>query len=459
MDRWNYGTEGPPTVTVIIPTFNRDQYLGEAIRSILCQTYPPAQVIVVDDGSTDSTREVASEFGDRIEFVAKNNGGKSTAVNAGLNKAKGRYTWIFDDDDVALPDALERVVETLEDHPDCGFCYSGAYYAFTNPETHGIGPISGESDLPRLGRQGLLLALAQRCFLGGARVFARTECYRDIGGFDEALVRSQDYDFALRLAARFRGVRTYGGPTFLIRVHAGRRGTATDSFQTSELRARHAKYNRTLFAKFARETPLELFLPEGRALAGNYREALLRRMRILASHGAFDVVLCDVEELCSSSEAWATGSVTRHERRIIAAIAESLSRRGLDVSTLTRLSESESPAARQMIADIQRFPQDLGPASRRVRWIAKRTSRAVSGASKATRAVVRGVGYGYSGIEVGRSPGQRIPRRTPRSAYGSLHRVGRTLGRAGNKSRLLLLSRQTERASLSTQATRSPWQI
>src|SRR5262245_55635717 len=109
---------GLPRITVVVPTYDRAHYLGESLDSVLAQTLPAAEVIVVNDGSTDRTEEVLARFGDRLQVLRTPQGGKSVAVNAALAVAKGEYVWILDDDDVAMPDALERLVAPLESAPE-----------------------------------------------------------------------------------------------------------------------------------------------------------------------------------------------------------------------------------------------------------------------------------------------------------------------------------------------------
>ena len=110
-----------PRVSVLIPTYNRAEYLAECLDSILEQTLRPYEVIVVDDGSSDATRQVLNNYESGIKIIKSPNRGKPAALNLGLAAATGKYVWVFDDDDVALLDALERFVAPLEAHPEYGF--------------------------------------------------------------------------------------------------------------------------------------------------------------------------------------------------------------------------------------------------------------------------------------------------------------------------------------------------
>jgi glycosyltransferase involved in cell wall biosynthesis len=107
-------------VSVLIPTFNRANYIVESLESVLSQTRRPAEVIIIDDGSTDDTVERLAPYMQRIAYLRKENGGKSSALNLGMKAVTGEYVWIFDDDDIAYPDALARHAEVFASNPHIG---------------------------------------------------------------------------------------------------------------------------------------------------------------------------------------------------------------------------------------------------------------------------------------------------------------------------------------------------
>lgn len=107
----------PRLVSIIVNNFNYARFLPEAIESALSQTYPRTEVIVVDDGSTDDSREIIARYGDAIFPVLKENGGQGTAFNAGFAASRGEMILFLDADDLLLPTAVARAVE-LFDHPD-----------------------------------------------------------------------------------------------------------------------------------------------------------------------------------------------------------------------------------------------------------------------------------------------------------------------------------------------------
>ena len=110
---------GQPRVSVVIPTYNRRGYVQEAIDSVLAQTYEDFEVIVVDDGSTDDTREVVERIRDpRVHYMYQSNAGRSAARNNGIAHSAGEYVAFLDDDDLYLPDKLASQVAFLEQHPE-----------------------------------------------------------------------------------------------------------------------------------------------------------------------------------------------------------------------------------------------------------------------------------------------------------------------------------------------------
>jgi glycosyltransferase involved in cell wall biosynthesis len=111
-----------PLISCIVPVFNGERYLGEALDSILAQTYRPIEIIVVDDGSTDGTGELVARYGDRIRYFRQNNEGAPTARNAGLSAARGAFVAFLDSDDLWHPDKLERQMGRFEAQPELDLC-------------------------------------------------------------------------------------------------------------------------------------------------------------------------------------------------------------------------------------------------------------------------------------------------------------------------------------------------
>lgn len=119
---------GTPAVSVIIPTYNRGHFIGEAVGSVLGQDYPSYEVIVVDDGSTDETCEVARQFPPPVFYFRQDNHGRSHARNQGIARSRGRYLLFLDSDDLLLPCALATLADFLDNHPNVGVVYGDGVF-------------------------------------------------------------------------------------------------------------------------------------------------------------------------------------------------------------------------------------------------------------------------------------------------------------------------------------------
>lgn len=127
-----------PLVTALINTYNYGRYLPFAINSVLAQTYKNIEIIVVDDGSTDHTRDVLAQYGDKITAIRTENGGQGHAFNVGIPRARGELLMLLDADDMWLPDKVERMVELAAQRPKAAMLY----HRFKNIDKNGheIGP-------------------------------------------------------------------------------------------------------------------------------------------------------------------------------------------------------------------------------------------------------------------------------------------------------------------------------
>lgn len=127
-------------VSVVVPTYNRAELIQEAIESVLCQTTPVHEIIVVDDGSTDSTCERVRGYGDRVVLLKHDRRGAPAARNRGLARATGDWIASLDSDDVWTPTKLEKQLQYLDRHPQCGLVHTG-YYEFGDRERVVPGPL------------------------------------------------------------------------------------------------------------------------------------------------------------------------------------------------------------------------------------------------------------------------------------------------------------------------------
>src|SRR5919112_3279382 len=122
LDLWGGRHGGAGLVSVVIPCYNQAHFVGEAIESVLAQSYPHFEIVVIDDGSTDTTSEVAGRY-PGVRCVRQDNQGLSAARNSGLRHSEGEYVVFLDADDRLLPEALEAGLECLKSHPECAIAF------------------------------------------------------------------------------------------------------------------------------------------------------------------------------------------------------------------------------------------------------------------------------------------------------------------------------------------------
>lgn len=200
-------------VSVIIPTYNRSQLVTEAIDSVLCQTYPNMELIVVNDGSTDDTEEKLRPYMDRIIYIRKENGGVSSAVNAGLRAAKGKYIARLDDDDLFMPDKTEKQVRVFEQDPDVGLVTSACFI------TDAVGRTISVTRSPDFSQYGPFLTLLVKDWvLIQPTVMVRRECHDKLGFYKN--IFAEDYEMFLRIS-RYWGVGVVEQPLAKYRRHSG----------------------------------------------------------------------------------------------------------------------------------------------------------------------------------------------------------------------------------------------
>jgi len=183
-------------VSVIIPCYNQGHFLGEAIESVLVQTHPHIEIIVVDDGSTDNTAEVAAGY-PGVQCIRQSNRGLSAARNTGMWHSGGDYLVFLDADDRLLPDAVEAGLSCLNAHPDCAFVSGHHRYIKAD------GTLLREFPQEHI-RGNHYLSLLQGNYIGmHATVMYRRALLESIGGFNETLAACEDYELYLRMARKF----------------------------------------------------------------------------------------------------------------------------------------------------------------------------------------------------------------------------------------------------------------
>jgi hypothetical protein len=184
-------------VSVIIPNYNHADYLPDAIDSVLQQEYDPVEIIVVDDGSTDHSGQVAERYGDRIRYIWQENQGLSAARNTGLRAAHGEYIALLDADDMLEPTFMTTLVGALADNAQADGAICG--YRFVDDDDN---PLS-QSESRQIDPDELYGVLLDGNFLVPESILVRRHCYDAVGPFDESLRASEDWDMWLRISRRF----------------------------------------------------------------------------------------------------------------------------------------------------------------------------------------------------------------------------------------------------------------
>ncbi len=184
-----------PLVSVIIPTFNRSSMVVEAVESVLAQSYAELEVIVVDDGSTDDTRERLRSYGQRLILVVnEKNRGVSAARNRGIRQSRGEFVALLDSDDLWRPGKIQRQLDFFSAHPRAMIC-----------QTEEIWVRRGRRVNPRQKHRkysGYIFPhCLPLCIVSPSAVMIKRELLSRVGLFDEQLPACEDYDLWLRIAA------------------------------------------------------------------------------------------------------------------------------------------------------------------------------------------------------------------------------------------------------------------
>jgi len=182
-----------PSVSVIIPTYQRAHWVGEAVHSALAQSYEDYEILVIDDGCTDNTREVLGQFGARITVIRQPHKGVSAARNAGIRAARGRYIAFLDDDDLWHPDKLEKQVALLDGRPGIALVYADMFVF----DERGTRTVTYLTAIPPPGQAYSFHFLYN--WIPTSTVLMRRACFATVGLFDETMIGCEDYDLWLRL--------------------------------------------------------------------------------------------------------------------------------------------------------------------------------------------------------------------------------------------------------------------
>lgn len=183
-------------ISVIIPTYNREPFIGRALDSVLAQSRQPAEVIVVDDGSTDSTAVLLRQLYPQVSYVYQENQGVSSARNAGIARARCDWLALLDSDDEWLPAKLAAQSAALSQNPGYRICHTDEIWIRRNERVNPMrkhaksGGWIYEKCLPM-------------CVISPSSVLIHRSVFDDVGDFDEQLPACEDYDLWLRICASY----------------------------------------------------------------------------------------------------------------------------------------------------------------------------------------------------------------------------------------------------------------
>jgi glycosyltransferase involved in cell wall biosynthesis len=182
------------SISVVIPAYNSSRYIAETLESVLQQTLPADEVLVVDDGSTDETASIAERFGPPVRVICRSNSRVAATRNAGIQEAVSEWVGFIDADDLWDSSKLERQMEELARHPGADVCYTGRRLLIQNEETTQLGEVVRVPPATQI-RQSLF---RQTSFLPSS-VLIRRSTLMAVGGFDIRCAYVEDWDLWLRL--------------------------------------------------------------------------------------------------------------------------------------------------------------------------------------------------------------------------------------------------------------------
>ena len=185
-----------PTVSVIIHTYNNEKFIAETVESVLNQTYKDYEIIVVDDGSVDGTRDALKPYMQKIRYHYKENGGIASAKNAGIKLSQTEYVAFLDHDDLWVSDKLQLQMECFNENTQAGLVYA-KYTSFRDGKELRTKPEKGYSGW-------IFKELLSKSFIQTSTVMVKKECLDAVGPYDESFSLGDEYDMFLRISKKFQ---------------------------------------------------------------------------------------------------------------------------------------------------------------------------------------------------------------------------------------------------------------
>ena len=191
-----------PLVSVVIPTYNRALTISPAIDSALNQTYKNIEIIVVDDGSTDNTKEALKPYEQKITYIPQANSGVSSARNIGIQRAAGEYVAFLDSDDLWYPQKLEKQIEAIQKNQEYALCLTNIEY-INEAGSH----ISFSNLREIILQNGSFFEYLLRGFpVTCSYMLIKKDVFNAVGLFDESLKTAEDIDMLLRITSGYQAI-------------------------------------------------------------------------------------------------------------------------------------------------------------------------------------------------------------------------------------------------------------
>jgi len=291
-------------VAAVIPSFQSARWVAEAVESVLAQTLPVSEVIVVDDGSTDGTADVLRTFADRITVVRRSeNGGLACARNHGVDRASADLIGFLDADDAWLPEMVERQVAEFRANPDLGMCATASIECGESLDEH----LWTRQVRPRRAEDVFDELFIDAFPMAPSSVFVRRSALETAGGFDPTMRKAQDIECWLRIAMRYP-VSTLPVPLCLRRHHPGSITRMADPRSTMFSDCMVFTRCAAAAREVGRRLPMEIV----------DRIALSRRRRAREFAEAGELDAADVfRDALMSSGAWTLGDRLGYESRAV----------------------------------------------------------------------------------------------------------------------------------------------
>ena len=183
-----------PLVSVIIPTFNREKSVIEAIESVFSQTFRDFELIVVDDGSTDCTAQLVAGYKDRLTYLRRDNRGPSAARNLGIKNASGIYVAFLDSDDLWRKNKLKTQIDLVTENPKIKICYTNEIWIRNDVRVN-------QKKIHQKYSGWIFQRCLPLCIISPSSVLIHREVFDEVGLFDENLIVCEDYDLWLRISS------------------------------------------------------------------------------------------------------------------------------------------------------------------------------------------------------------------------------------------------------------------